>query len=343
MTPEQQKAIERKNLWNEDFFYQESLFRSPNIGIQGELVGRIVGCTAVSYVTAYFAVWKGLKSVGQMVYFTALLPYITILILLIKGLTLPGCGGGLYYLFVADFTPISKTITWKEAATQILFSSRVGYGPYLYYGSARAKKEKLVFPSVWIPLINSLTSMYCAVCMFSFLGHVAYAKDLPITEVAKSGLTLLFVAFPALLNLLAGANFFSVMFFVMCVTLGIDSLFGFMDYYIKFFEDTWPWLKHKIGKPWEVLIITIFTFIWSLMFCVQGGMWNFNLFDANCTHIQLLTTFFLESILVSWVYGQHKFSELIFIRTGDRIPKVLVCVMRTFVPVFAFIMLVFAW
>ena len=107
--------------------------------------------------------------------------------------------------------------------------------------------------------------------MFAFLGHVAVVKDLPITEVAKSGLTLLFVAFPALLNMLDGANFFSVLFFVMCITLGIDSVFGFMDYYIKFYEDTWPWLKKKIGKQYEVGLITLFSFIWSLIFCTQAG------------------------------------------------------------------------
>jgi len=53
--------------------------------------------------------------------------------------------------------------------------------------------------------------------------------------------------------------------------------------------------------------------------------------------------FFAESVLVAWVFGQHKMSELIFIRTGDRIPKVLVAVMRLFVPGFAFLMLIFGW
>lgn len=179
--------------------------------------------------------------------------------------------------------------------------------------------------------------------MFAFLGHVAFVKDVAITEVTKSGLTLLFVAFPALLNLLEAANFFSVMFFLMCVTLGIDSVFGFTDYYIKYYEDTFPYLKKKIGKQWEVLIIIIFSFFWSLIFCSQGGIYNFNLFDANCTHIQLLVVFLGEVVLIAWVFGINKMSELIFIRTGDRIPKFYIFILRIFVPAFATMMLIFGW
>ena len=77
----------------------------------------MVGCLLLSYITTYFAVWKGIKSVGQIVYVTCLLPYIIIAILLVKGLTLEGANKGIYYLFVPTWAPIFKTITWKEAAT----------------------------------------------------------------------------------------------------------------------------------------------------------------------------------------------------------------------------------
>lgn len=97
-----------------------------------------------------------------------------------KGLTLTGFGKGLYYLFVPDGTMIGKSSTWKASATQILFSSGVAYGPFLYYGSARGKHDKLVFPSLWIPLCNSLTSIYAAITLFSFLGHVAEVKNIEV-------------------------------------------------------------------------------------------------------------------------------------------------------------------
>lgn len=78
----------------------------------------------------------------------------------------------------------------------------------------------------------------------------------------------------------------------MCICLGIDSVFGFFDYYIQMSEDAFPVLKTKMRKEIQVLIITIFSFIWSLMFVVEGGAQNFDMFDGNAGHLQLLFALF---------------------------------------------------
>jgi SNF family Na+-dependent transporter len=280
------------------------------------MVGELVGCLVLAYVVTYFSAWKGIASTGKMVYVTCLLPYVILTILLIKGLTLEGCGTGLNYLFVPNWEIVGKTETWKAAAIQILFSSGVAYGPFMYYGSCRGKTDKIVAISFWIPLANSATSIYAALTIFSFIGHVAVVKKIPINLVATSGPTLFFVAFPSLLGLLPGANFWSVIFFIMAVCLGIDSVFGFFDYYIKIAEDAFPLLRKKLRKELQVLVITIFSFIWSLMFVVEGGFHNFDLFDANAGHIQLLLVLVLQSILLPWIFGMHKLSTLIYLRTG---------------------------
>jgi len=74
----------------------------------------------------------------------------------------------------------------------------------------------------------------------------------------------------------------------MCICLGVDSVFGFFDYYIQMAEDAFPELRKYMRKEIQVLVLTIFAFIWSLMFVVEGGLWNFDLFDRNAGHIQLL-------------------------------------------------------
>jgi len=256
------------------------------------MVGHLVVSMFFAYVCVYFCAWKGLKSTGKMVYVTCLLPYVIITILLIKALTLEGCGEGLKFLFIPKWETVGDGKIWKAAAIQILFSSGVAYGPFLYYGSARKKSDTIVKASFWIPLANSATSIYAALCVFGFVGHVSESKGIDIEKVAESGPTLLFVAFPALLALLDGANVWSVIFFIMCICLGIDSVFGFFDYYIQMSEDAFPVLKTKMRKEIQVLIITIFSFIWSLMFVVKGGPYNFDMFDGNAGHIQLLLALF---------------------------------------------------
>ena len=206
-------ATTLKDIWNPEYFYDDTLKRQIEVdGVKtpsdvgadqpGSMVGPLVGCMFLSYVFTYFSVWKGLKSTGKMVYVTCLLPYLILTILLIRGLTLEGCGAGLSALFTPDWSNLAKVSVWKSAATQILFSSGVSYGPLMYYGTGRQKDHKLLTISYMIPAINSLTSFYASLTIFTFLGHVSTKKSIPVFDLAKSGPELLFVVFPALLGLL---------------------------------------------------------------------------------------------------------------------------------------------
>ena len=73
-------------------------------GLQWELVG----CLVLSWTLVYFCVWKGVKSSGKVVYFTALFPYVMLAALVVRGLTLPGASTGkimiIFVLFVISHT-----------------------------------------------------------------------------------------------------------------------------------------------------------------------------------------------------------------------------------------------
>lgn len=101
----------------------------------------------------------------------------------------------------------------------------------------------------------------------------------------------MFVAFPGLITVAAGDGgsvAMSIIFFFMCLNLGIDSVFGFLDYYIAMVNDVYPQAIPKYGKEKVVAGLVLASFIPSLMFCTQGGDYNFALFDDNCASIQLL-------------------------------------------------------
>jgi SNF family Na+-dependent transporter len=162
-----------ENLWNSDYFYKDVIKMSPGIEKTGGLVWWLVFCLFLSYLATYFAAFKGLKSIGNAVYFTVLMPYVILTIFLIRGVTLPGAGEGLKYLFKPDFSKLWNINVWVDAVQQILFSSGVSYGPLMYYGTARKPDEKILKASYLVPMMNSATSLYAALGMFAFLGHVA--------------------------------------------------------------------------------------------------------------------------------------------------------------------------
>lgn len=65
----------------------------------------------------------------QVVYFTALFPYVVLVILLIRGVTLDGHYEGIeFYILNPDTDKLSEAAVWKDAAVQIFFSLSASWG-----------------------------------------------------------------------------------------------------------------------------------------------------------------------------------------------------------------------
>lgn len=115
-------------------------------GIQWELLALL----AISWVLVYFALWKGitkaryvsctkryLREIGsvQFIYVCSVLPYMVLPVILVRGLTLPGAMQGITYLLVPDTGKLKEATVWKDAGTQVFYTSGVGYGILTALGS----------------------------------------------------------------------------------------------------------------------------------------------------------------------------------------------------------------
>ena len=74
------------------------------------------------WIACFFILSKGVKSSGKAVYVTALVPYVTIILLLIRGVTLPGAAEGISYYLTPNMTKLESPEVWKDAGTQVMFS-----------------------------------------------------------------------------------------------------------------------------------------------------------------------------------------------------------------------------
>jgi SNF family Na+-dependent transporter len=66
-----------------------------------------------------------------------------------------------------------------------------------------------------------------SIAVFLYVGHLAHILQIPLESLELSGAELCFIVFPMALNLLPWANLWAIIFFVMMLLLGIDTMFAF--------------------------------------------------------------------------------------------------------------------
>jgi SNF family Na+-dependent transporter len=201
----------------------------PSLFDAGGLVGPLVPCLAVGWFLIWLCVCKGIESLGRVAWFTAIFPYIVLTILLVRGLTLPGAEVGLRFYLEPKFDKLLDIQVWIAAASQIFYSTGVGWGTLVAFASYNDHHHNFVRDAWVVPLINCGTSFLAGLVVFSVLGFMATTAGISVEELEMEGSGLAFVAYPQAIAQMPGAPFFAVLFFVMVICLGVDSQFAMVE------------------------------------------------------------------------------------------------------------------
>ena len=151
-------------------------------------------------MVVFFTIFKGVKSSGKVVYLTAVGPYLILVVMLVKALSLEGWEKGVEFLFKPDYSRLFTIKIWKEAISQVMYGSGVAYGPLMFYGGCRQRERAIVVPTIVLPLVMSLTSLLAAVILFCFLGFVSVQTKMDIKELSSQGIDLAFIVYPQILS-----------------------------------------------------------------------------------------------------------------------------------------------
>lgn len=90
---------------------------------------------AFSWLIIALLIIRGIKSSGKASYFLAIFPYIIMLVLLVRALTLPGASDGVLYFLKPQWNKLLDAQVWYAAVTQVFFSLTICYGIILMYAS----------------------------------------------------------------------------------------------------------------------------------------------------------------------------------------------------------------
>ncbi|KAF6206488.1 hypothetical protein GE061_017721 [Apolygus lucorum] len=283
------------------------LHRSEGLHDLGSIKWDMALCLFAVYIICYFSLWKGISTSGKVVWFTALFPYAVLLILLVRGITLPGSAEGIKYYLSPNFSSITKAEVWVDAATQVFFSLGPGFGVLLAYASYNEYHNNVYQDALLTSVINSCTSFIAGFVIFSVLGYMAHVTGQNIADVATEGPGLVFIVYPAAIATMPGSIFWALIFFMMLLTLGLDSSFGGSEAIITALSDEFP----IIGKNREIFVACLFTlyFFVGLTSCTQGGFYFFHLLDRYAAGYSMLFAVLFEAIAVAWIYGIERFSD----------------------------------
>ncbi|NXD09934.1 S6A12 protein, partial [Nothocercus nigrocapillus] len=295
-----------------EFWEKRVLRLTDGIHKLGTVRWELALCLLLAWIICYFCIWKGVKSTGKVVYFTATFPYVMLVVLLVRGVTLPGAAEGILFYLKPDITRLMDPQVWMDAGTQIFFSYAICQGCLTALGSYNKYTNNCYRDCIMLCFLNSGTSFVAGFAIFSVLGFMARKQGVPIAEVAESGPGLAFIAYPTAVTMMPVSQLWSCLFFLMLIFLGLDSQFVCVESMVTAIIDMFPEIFRKKGRrELLILVIAVICYLLGLLLVTEGGMYIFQLFDyyaASGTCLLFLAIF--EAICVGWVYGKKKLSPV---------------------------------
>ncbi|KAI6208220.1 Snf-9 [Aphelenchoides besseyi] len=269
----------------EEFFENYVLERAPTL--EG------FGGVNIKLVIAYFIAWlitatslcKGVKIIGRLSYITATVPYVIVLILFIRGITLPGSDIGMdFYLLKPDFSRVFDPACWRAAATHVSYSLSIGFGGIIALASYNRRDHNCYKGGT---------------AVFTVLGFMAKQLNLPIDTVIQSGTGLAFIAYPEALSRMPLTSLWALLFFTMIWILGYGEII------IGGLKEQFPALLER--KVTTTFAVCGFLYCCGFIMCTRNGIYYFNIFNDYASSFSLEVVVFMEVVSVCYIYGTQNY------------------------------------
>ncbi|XP_071088903.1 sodium- and chloride-dependent glycine transporter 2-like [Haliotis cracherodii] len=274
-------------------------------------------CLFLTWLLIFFSLKKGIKSSGKVVYFTATFPYVIMLVLLIRGLTLPGHEKGVAFYMTPQVPRLTEAKVWGDAATQVFYSLSAGFGGVLTMSSYNKFNSNCERDTIIVAFVNCVSSILSGFTVFSILGFMAHTTNQDVENVVDQGPGLAFIAFPEGIAKLPMSSLWAFLFFFMLFTLGMDGQFTQVQTVVSGISDIFPrFLRHH--KTAFTAFCCLICFLLGLPMVTKGGIYMLTLIDWYCGSYNVMLVALSEIICIMYVYGVKQFMEDIEMMLGHR-------------------------
>lgn len=296
--------------WSGDaqgYFFDRVLQLSDGVNSLGGINWVVLASLIAIWLSIYFCIWQGIKSVEKVVLYTVPVPIILLAVLLLRAMTLPGFLQGWALYLTPVWASLLDPEVWTAACSQVLYTLSLSCGIMVAYASYRKTEEDIVRDSWITTLADSGICLFSGLVVFAVLGYMAGQTDTPLTELAASGPGLAFVVFPKALSLMPLPWLFGALFFLMLLSLGIDSAFSLVEAInVSILDEKEHWQVSRVA-----LGVCFAAFIAGTIYTTRAGLYFLDIIDHFLTSYNLLLTGIFEAILAGWIYGAEKLRRYI--------------------------------
>ncbi len=287
------------------FFTETIRNHSSKASEMWQLVWPLIAGLAVTWTAVYLILCRGVRRVGKVVMLTVPLPIIVLVILAVRGVTLPGASSGIIYYLTPNFEALKDPATWLAAYGQIFFSLTLGFGVMIAYASYMPRDSDITNNAFITSFANCATSFLAGFVVFSVLGFLAYQKGgVDVSEVIAAGPGLVFVTYPTAVAQMGQFGWLwppliGVLFFVMLLFLGIDSLFSLIEGITTGLRDRYHFLSQKFLTA-AVCVLSLAVGI--IFFASRAGIHWLDIFDHWANDYGLVIVGLLQCIIVGYFF-----------------------------------------
>ena len=257
-------------------------------------------CLVIAWALIFFCIRNGANSVGKVVKFTVFAPVVLLVIMAIKGCTMPGAEVGLAKFFIPDPNAFSDPSLWVDATGQVFYSLSIMMAIMFAYGSYLGDDANVAGDAIIIAFSDMAISVLSGIVMFATMGGTGM-----LDSITDSGIATAFIVYPQAIVHLTDIGWlnalFGAIFYLMLITLAIDSAFSIVEGVSAAISD-----KFHI-KPKKVTIaVCVIAGIISLLFITQAGLAWLDIVDNWVNSFNLIIIGVLECIAIGWTFNLRK-------------------------------------
>ena len=296
--------------WGADtgtYFMKEYLQISSGPFDFGGIVTSSLVPLLIAWAFIYFILIGGIKG-GIEKANKILMPilFAMVLIIIARGVSLPGALSGLDYMFKPDLSRIGDPSVWVAAYGQVFFSLSVAFAIMITYSSYLPKKSDINNNAFLASFADCGFSLLAGISVFTIIGYMAHTQGKEVAEVAGTGgIGLAFVVFPEAINSLPGFNgLFGTLFFLVLSFAGFTSAISINEVVIAAFAEKFHWSRKRAVTTVISITATI-----SILFATKAGLHILDLVDNYVNNYNIVLAGLIEIVLIGWCYKLVAFKD----------------------------------